>query len=160
MFAAQCLNPMPSYIADIAAQPLSCRVVITRDVLPYREMLDTYNAQKRAGRFEASRPHTAGDRVKCLEHLMAQMRDLLMHGRAPAAYSPEDMRRPAPASYADEVAAQRASMEVLEQVALADASDNEPVGALHAQSCTFLSYPTPCCNGSYAVGCRLIYVQS
>ena len=112
-------------------------------------MLETYHAQKRAGRFEASRPHTAGDRFKRLERMMAQLRDVLMHRQSPAAYSPEDMQRAAPASYADEMAAQRASLEALERLAHVDALDEEPVGVLHAH--TF----TSCCRKSSAWMCRL-----
>lgn len=91
-----------------------------------------YRAQKRAGRFEASRPHTAGDRVKRLECLVVQLRDLIMHGQAPATYSPEQLPRSAPANYADEVAAQHASLEALERLALADSGEEEPTGASHA----------------------------
>ena len=85
--------------------------------------------QKRAGRFEASRPHTAGERVKRLERLVLQLTDMFLHGKAPAAYSPEQLPRSAPANYLDELAAQCASLEALQRLTVADASEGEPEGA-------------------------------
>ena len=86
-------------------------------------MLDTYEAQKRAGRFEASRPHTAVDRVKRLEGLMLQLADMMVHGRAPARYSPECMPRSSAATYNAAVAAQRAQLEALRARAVAEGSE-------------------------------------
>ena len=95
----------------------------------HRDLLNEYRAQKRAGRFEASRPPKAGESVKRLECLMLQLTDLILHGKAPAAYSPEQVPQSAPASYEDEVAAQRASLEALQRLTVADALEEEPEGA-------------------------------